>query len=343
MNALGIVSGDGFRTALAAARQVEFGAYVLGDGATRRALLAAEAAGASVRVRLAGATTDPADVTARNAATVAALRGAGIDAALVSTPGYHVKAAVVDGVVYFDDANFRAGDRDVIVQDARSADVATVSAVVDGAPPGPPAADFSLRKREAVALEVATIAGTSPGDEVSVASESFGPGPLAAALAAHARAGGATRLIVDARELAGSHADAERRTLGELAAAGVAVGTAAVTDKLCIAGSEAWTGSANGTGANPAAADWGLRTNDPEMRAALLARFAADAHAAHPFVSGVAGEERPRVRGGAGDDVGLRHAENLREQPRRLGDERGLVPFAAMGDGGEIRRVGLQE
>jgi hypothetical protein len=63
-------------------------------------------------------------------------------------------------------------------------------------------------------------------------------------------------------------------------------GATDVDEKLAVAGSTAWMGSANATyarGAAGAQRDWGLTTQAPELVAALRAQFERNWRAAAPL------------------------------------------------------------
>ena len=141
----------GFVAAVETAGQVTLTAYTLPPGAVRAALATAARDGARVCVRLEGHPFhDPrGGLRAANAAAVAQLREAGVDAALSGDgePALHLKAAVVDGVAWLDDRNWVGSPRATLVRDDDPGDVAVVEAALDGRP----AADDCLATTKAAA------------------------------------------------------------------------------------------------------------------------------------------------------------------------------------------------
>ncbi|MFN2459960.1 MAG: hypothetical protein ABR591_04670 [Candidatus Velthaea sp.] len=291
---LRLASVSAFVAACDRARSLDLAAYTLRPGAVCAALVRAAERGAQVRVRL---ERDPLDdrsgsLHAANAAAVAALRAAGADAALTvpGEPVLHMKAAVADGVAWFDDRNWAGSARETVLRDDDRADVAAVAAALAGRP----GATGRLRtdKAGAQALEAAVIrnAGAAP---LSVESESFGTGAVYSALLRRAKAGRPTRLLVARREASerGRHGVTERRRLGRLQALGVDVRTGNVRapdvdEKLAVAGVAAWAGSANATYARGGAGrqrDWGITTHDPALLRGLARAFETNWRAAIPF------------------------------------------------------------
>ncbi len=103
------------------------------------------------------------------------------------------------------------------------------------------------------------------------------------ALEALARAGKRPRLLVNERDL---HANPkERATLRALVAQGVEVRVCSFSEKLALAGTRAWIGSANATVAfgESNMTDWGVRTSDPVIVAAVRARIEAHWSSAKTF------------------------------------------------------------
>lgn len=280
--------------ALDAASSISLTAYTLGSGVqgAGRVVDALERAadrGADVVVRLEGSPYDPGgsgNLAKLNAESVAALRAHGIDAALQADPKapLHLKAAVIDGRVYLDDRNWPDDGPNTIVTTADSDDVSTIQAAMRGEH----AADGHLAtwKQRAQDLELDTIA-YAPAQAVDLESESFGQGPLAALLARRAQAGDTVRLLVAARDLQGNSREAA--VLAKLVAAGaqVRVGSPAqgeLDEKICLAGTSAWVGSANATAGYPETIDWGMRTRVVPVVGALAARFEQNWSGAQPYV-----------------------------------------------------------
>ena len=275
----------GFEKAIAGARSVSLSAYVLGRAnPIVRALEDAGDRGARVHVVLDGAPIGASrksddGIVRTNAATVAELRLHGVDARLTdrSAPAQHLKAAVADGRAFLDDRNWTPSDD--LIETAAPADVSSVAAAIDGCPISTP--DLALTKAEAIFREAQTIAG-APGDTVDCASESFGASVVSVALARRAVSGAHVRLVVNDRALSGA-SENERHALARLAAAGVEIRAGASTDKLCVAGTQAWIGSANPTfSPPPPMLDWGTSTTDAALVARASSTFARDWQSARP-------------------------------------------------------------
>ncbi len=339
------------------ASSIRLAAYTLGNRRLADALEAAAARGAQVRIVLARAPNeDPAGaIAARNAATVGQLRSRGVDAALSDPahPSPHLKAAVVDGVAYLDDANFRTDGAETVVRDPDPADVAAIEAVMNGGDDRVFAGALRLRKRDALADEAATIAAGA-GHAIAVESESFGSGSFVyGALKARALAHDPVRLLVAGRELRSDRSGRERAALRTLAAAGVDVRVTDSNEKLAVAGGGGWVGSANATFAGNDEDDWGLSTRDPATVEALRERFARNWEAARaldtlpvapgPKIGVRALDAEKLARGAAGrlENFFERELKNVGELLGALRHERGLVAFPAVRDGGEVGTVGL--
>jgi hypothetical protein len=323
---LSLSSSTAAAQALRGARTATFVAYTLRRGAIFDALEAAARGGARVSVQLEVAPFGDADgsFARANAATVAALRGAGVDARL-SAPGdapIHAKELQVDGALYLDDRNWGAGD--VVLRDDDPADPA-----------------IATRKRAALASEAAMLRGAvDAGEAPIVESESFGCcNAVYAAVDALAKRGLAPRVLVCERELRGNAR--ERAMLERLAKDGAQVRVTAATDKLALAGENVWIGSANATAAIalPDTIDWGVTTNAPDVVGAVRARAQANWERAKPLPAEP--EQRLRVAGSCGEDVIRGRLEDLGECFEGAGYERGFVALAAHRDGGEIRAIGL--
>ena len=261
---------------VSAARDVDFGSYILPPNAMRDALVAAARRGAHVAVTLqADPFCDRGGVLARvNAGSASLLREAGASVTLLPSAQvpFHLKAAVCDGVAYLDDRNWpKAGD--TVVADDDPADVALVRATLAGRG----GADDALATRKDVALarEVALIDGARAAPVVLV-TESFGGGAVSAALRRHAASGAPTTLVVDRHRLSPS----QRHLLDGLAADGVRVKTSAADEKLLLAGDAVWLGSANASSSYRERGDqteWGIVSRDPALVARVretLARWA---------------------------------------------------------------------
>jgi hypothetical protein len=106
---------------------------------------------------------------------------------------------------------------------------------------------------------------------------------VAAALRRRALQGDAVRLLVSERELAGPGGRREAAALRRLAAAGVSVRAGPDSEKLVVAGAEAWAGSANATRGEARQIDWGARSRDPDVVTAARARFERNWACARPL------------------------------------------------------------
>ena len=276
--------------AIGAARAVEFGAYVLHEGAMRDALVAAARRGADVRVTLQrDPYADDGDEAPANAAAAALLRAAGAHVTLLAREAvpFHCKAAVCDGVAFLDDRNWPR-DGGLVLRDDDARDVALVESALRGE--GGDDGVLATRKDDALAREVALIDATPAATPLVVASEAFGPGQVAQALMRRAARGGTTTLLIDEHEL-----DAERRrAVDALARAGVRIRNDDAGEKFVLAGDRAWIGSANATYAGGERADqieWALVTAVPEVLDAVRAAAAGSARTAR--AGPASGRSRP--------------------------------------------------
>jgi hypothetical protein len=291
----------GFVRSLTSAGSIALSSYTLRPGPVLDGLLAAARRGADVRVRL---ERDPFDDAAgtlhqANARALAQLRAAGAQVALRAPgePVLHMKAAVVDGVAWLDDRNWAGGGAERVVRDSDPDDVTAVAAALAGRAGHD--GHLATTKAAAQRLEGDVIRAAGPG-RLDVESESFGNGPIYAALLRRARAGLPTRLLVAGREVAEAGNRIERAHLARLAALGVAVrrgdrGRGDLDEKLAVTAGDAWIGSANATyarGAAGAQRDWGLATRAPAVRAGLRAAFERNWAAAIPLAGapGVSGK-----------------------------------------------------
>jgi hypothetical protein len=230
---------------------------------------------------------------------LATLRAAGARAETTAPgePVLHMKAALVDGVAWLDDRNWAAGGAERVVRDSDADDVAAVAAALTGAPGSD--GHLATTKAGAQRLEADVIAGAGAGP-LCVESESFGNGPIYAALLRRAEAHLPTRLLVAGREVAEPGNRLERAHLTRLAALGVGVRTGDarhgdLDEKLAVAPGDAWVGSANATyarGAAGAQREWGLATRIPAVREGLRAAFERNWSAAIAFAGarGVSGK-----------------------------------------------------
>jgi hypothetical protein len=265
--------------ALSHARTVELASYILGFGPLVAALAAAGDRGATVTVRLEPAPMDDAhgDLTKRNAAVAAALRAHGVRVELSDRAATHLKAAVVDGCAFLDDRNWPLSGPNTLVRDDDGDDVAVVRDAIRGETSSD--AHLWTRKYDALRAEASLIRDPS-ADHIAVSSESFGPGIIARELQDKAEAGCDVRLLVCKREASNPR---EAAALRRLADAGVHIRTTGSSEKMAVAGSQAWLGSANATMFPFDQADWGLRTRTPSLVATLQEKFDATWETAKPF------------------------------------------------------------
>ncbi len=285
---LALSSMDAVLAAIRQAREVSCSAYRLRPGSLFDALGAAAAAGARVQVRLGGPLPGR-DAPAGNGEAVKGLLALGADAALASPGGeaLHLKAVIADGTLFLDDRNWPGQGRDTILATNDPNDLAAVRSALAGGPPslGAGGSGLATLKGRALELEAETIAAGAPGDRVDCESESFGPGPVCAALRRRAESGTRVRLLVGARDLGAR----EVRALRGLAAAGAEVRLGDGGEKLALAGDRAWVGSANATSASPATLDWGYATSAAGLVGALRARFEEGWSAGRPIAAAAAG------------------------------------------------------
>lgn len=261
--------------AVRASHRVALLAYVLRPGPVEDALLAAARRGAQVTVRLEGAPRFDPDGTLlqQNRDAVRALAIAGADARLVSGRTLHAKAIETDRDVFLDDRNWPADGEDTIVRDDFARDRRIVDAAVRGRD-APADACFAMHKREALAFEARLLANPARPDDVVVESESFGnANRVYAQLERLGDAGAAPRVLVSSRDLQSS--PRERAAIVALERHGVRVRAIDADEKFALAGTRAWIGSANASAAfdRPDQLDWGARTDDATIVAALRARF----------------------------------------------------------------------
>jgi phosphatidylserine/phosphatidylglycerophosphate/cardiolipin synthase-like enzyme len=250
---------------LAGAENVAVVAYTL-SGSVLRALEDAAARGAHVAVCLEGHPYDDArsHLGRLNSRIVAELRRAGADARLADP--IHAKTMSVDGTLYLDEKNWRAGDLVLREDDPTEA------------------AAIQTHKGEALEQEANLLAGARAADGVIVESESFGGGNAAYfALRALGRAGAAPRLLVNSRDLRG--AAHERTILEDLARDGVRVRVCDDSSKFAVAGDRAWLGSANATYASGKwdMPDWGLCTGNAQIVDAVRTRLESEWSDAREF------------------------------------------------------------
>jgi hypothetical protein len=251
------------------AKCVKLDAYVLGRGAVFHALERAADRGADVSVNLCDSPAGKDDAKKWLASIASDLRDHGVR--VVANPGVgsgsiHAKVAIVDDRVFYDDRNWRSsGGNDAIL-----------SADIDEALP--------IRSKAQVIAEEAALIRSGAGHEILVATESFGPGPIARALLERAQRGDDVRLIYNATESTHGRENA----LAELRGVGVRIEQSDNNHKLACVGDRVWVGSANATvtgGDTGLGLEWGT-----ELRGAQAAKLDAQAerlwHEADPSLCG---------------------------------------------------------
>jgi hypothetical protein len=274
--ALSLSSVSAVLDRVGSARDVAFGTYFLPRGKMRDSLVAAACRGAHVAVTLqADPYRNPFGARC-NAAAARELRGAGATVTLLPSDRapFHLKATVCDGVAYLDDRNWTQRGPELVVGDDDPADVALVREALAGNG----GADATLATRKDVALqrevELVDGAGAAP---VIVETERVATSPLTRALQRHAASGAPTTLVLGRTS---RHSATEARTLASLASAGVQIRESGTNEKLALAGTTAWIGSGNATGASGRGAgqvEWGMLTREPALVAAVRSALARDA------------------------------------------------------------------
>ena len=266
--------------ALARGRRISVSAYTLGEGPMLGALMAAARRHAHVRVTLAWDrfVRGQPGLLAQNQAALAKLRAAGVhvdtDLAQHGTAPLHMKSAIVDGVAFLDDRNWRLNATEAIVEDDDRRDVRAIRAgqhLHAGT-----AGRLTTQKARALHMEAAVIRAAA-GDRVDLETESLSQGEVLAAVRERAARGAHIRVLIGS-----SLATAGARLLHALRAQGVEVralggrGGRAGAGKMALTAGACWVGSANATYERPATIDWGLVTGDRALADNLRSHFEAD-------------------------------------------------------------------
>ena len=260
-----------FLDALAQAQTVNLTAYTLGHGKTEQALIAAAAHGARIRVRLAGTVFDDphGGLALHNAHECANLRAHGIDAGPTDAPATHMKAAIIDGQAYFDDRNW-CNQSDLIIRSDTESDLAATAAILAGQAGASTSDGLALTKGDAIHAEAGLLA--DPQASIFLETESLGPSVITTLLKAAAPHTQVRVLLTRAIDHASVRIEHE---IAALQACGVQICTTETNDKFCIVGEQAWVGSANATGGDPAMSDWGIVLHGSADVMRLRERFAA--------------------------------------------------------------------
>jgi hypothetical protein len=257
---------------LQSAREVTFSSYFLKPGPVVDALL--KAAGrphSAVHVRLEAALyggskhMDP-----ENRAAFESLKGAGIDVQLVEKPDLHMKAAVCDGVAFLDDRNWNTRGDTIVRDDTRSHVKAIRDAILQRESAGP--RDLRLTKTGALYAEAHMLRAKHVSG-VDVETEFLGGSPVSKALRELRAKNMRCRVLISAQ--AYDHGGPTSDAAHSLAKIGVDVRIAKANDKLAVAGTHAWIGSANAssTRPNPDAVEWSLTTANPRVAREIRSRF----------------------------------------------------------------------
>jgi hypothetical protein len=249
--------------ALSVASRIDLQAYTVW-GPVLKAVSAAALRGADVTVALEGQPFNSPHLAKANRNIAAQLRAAGATVTLGHP--LHAKALAVDGTLYLDDKNWHPGDLVLKAEDPAEA------------------AKIPMIKHEALAREGQLIDRATSADCLIVESESFGCcNKVYSELRQAALAGIAPRLLVSARDLSGNAR--EREVIEALVRDGVTARVCNDSEKLAVAGTGAWLGSANATIAAPGSdsTDWGLNTSNGEIVAAVRGRLEREWQTAKPF------------------------------------------------------------
>jgi len=280
-----LVSYADFGAAVAHARSIDLGAYILG-APTERLLETAARRGAHVKVWLSG------EAFGRSADRVAAvqrqeiehLRAAGVEASLTGDHAMHLKAASIDHVAYLATGNWRSSGevllRDTVPGDAERA----MRAVRLGSAPAAPVAPGQLALSHAAALATeAALLSTDTKGTLRLATESLGPTAISRLVIERARHHQRVEVLLDRRLL---HEDpAAQREADRFIAAGVDVRVSTNCPKLALTQHGGWIGSANATHSEPRMPDWGLSLSSPSELSALRRCFSARWSQATPIKS----------------------------------------------------------
>ncbi|MDQ2663709.1 MAG: phospholipase D-like domain-containing protein [Candidatus Eremiobacteraeota bacterium] len=190
-----------------------------------------------------------------------------LDSVASPEPPLHVKAAIVDGVVFLNDRNWAAAGAGTILRDDSHADVRALRDSIESR------GTHSTRrlatdKHSALAREAAVLG--SARRSVDVCSESFGSdNPVYLTLRALAACGVRCRVAVNRVELN----PRERRAIASLQSCGVEV---RVDEKFCVADAgHVWIGSANATSTycNATQREWAGTTRASSIAVTVRARF----------------------------------------------------------------------
>jgi len=257
--------GSALLSAISTARRhVRISAYSLWPQqlATRELVVDARR-GVRVSVTLSGSAFGAA--RRANATVLRELKAAGVHAR-ISRFQTHLKAAIIDGVVYLSDVNF--AEHGLVVQDGVPADRALIVEAMNGTA----GADNHLWTQKAAAIAAEDrVARVRATHDLDVESESFSENTgLYGTLGQRAKAGDRVRLLVAAREAAGAR---EQVALRRLELDGVAVRLGDRDEKLAVDGPDCFFGSANASAGVPDQIEWGIAVRSTALAGAVQARF----------------------------------------------------------------------
>lgn len=257
---------------LRSASKVTFSSYFLKPGPVVDALLEAAARPHSaVHVRLeANLFGGSKSMDPENQDAFCLLKDAGIDVQLVEEPDLHMKAAVCDGVAFLDDRNWNTHGDTIVRDDTRSHVKALRDAILqrDSAAPG----NLRLTKTGALYAE-AHMLRAKHVREVDVETEFLGGSPVSKALRDLRAKNVRCRVLISAQ--AYKRGGPTSHAAHSLAKIGVDVRIAKANEKLAVAGTHAWVGSANASSTHPFpdAVEWSLTTPNPHVVRGIRARF----------------------------------------------------------------------
>jgi len=181
----------------------------------------------------------------------------------------HIKAAVINGVVYLADRNFVASRNEIVVQDSIPQD----RPIVERAMLGFPGSNDHLwtRKADALAAEARVLA-TRASRNVDFESESFGAGtPVFTQLMHRAKMGDTVRVLLGESIYRESMTSQHAAQL--LMRAHVSVRLTTANEKMLIDGPDVFFGSANATRGIPDQMEFGIAMRDQDLATKLREKF----------------------------------------------------------------------
>jgi phosphatidylserine/phosphatidylglycerophosphate/cardiolipin synthase-like enzyme len=282
-NVISLSSTGELLSAMGSARRIELSGFTLPRGPVLDALVAACRRGAEVTVRLdRDAANTSGSLAEHNAALATWLSHLGADAK--TTPGVHLKAAVVDDALFLSDRNWAARTQTTMLRDTDTADVDAARCALSGGN-ARTASHLALNKAGALHQECELLQNAAAADGVDLESETFGKGSgIYGELRRLAQSGVRCRLLVSRNEERSN--EKEVAALRTLAADGVDVRVGNVQEKFAVTGTaRAWLGSANATTAyyDGTQLDWGTQTTDPTIIGSLEDHFASQWSHAKPI------------------------------------------------------------